>query len=30
MGAKGDVGHRRDIVSEMIVSYLTNFRRRTS
>jgi AcrR family transcriptional regulator len=25
MGAKGDVGRRRDIVADMIVSYLTNF-----
>jgi AcrR family transcriptional regulator len=30
MGAKGDVGRRRDIVSDMILSYLTYFPRHTS
>jgi AcrR family transcriptional regulator len=30
MGAKGDVGRRRDIVAEIILSYLTNFQRHTS
>ena len=30
MGAKGDVAHRRDIVVDMILSYLTNFPRHTS
>ena len=30
MGATGDVGRRRDIVADMILSYLTNFPRHTS
>jgi AcrR family transcriptional regulator len=30
MGAKGDVAQRRDIVADMILSYLTNFQRPTS
>jgi AcrR family transcriptional regulator len=30
MGAKGDVARRRDIVADIILSYLTNFRRNTS
>ena len=30
MGATGDVGGRRDIVADMILSYLTNFPRHTS
>lgn len=30
MGSKGDVAHRRDIVAEMILSYLTNFQQHTS
>jgi len=28
MGAKGDVARRREVVAEMIISYLTNFQRR--
>ncbi|HYG53839.1 MAG TPA: TetR/AcrR family transcriptional regulator [Burkholderiales bacterium] len=28
MGARGDVARRRDIVADMIISYLTNFQRR--
>lgn len=30
MGSKGDVARRRDIVADMILSYLTNFQRHTS
>jgi AcrR family transcriptional regulator len=30
MGAKGDVARRRDIVADIILSYLTNFQPRTS
>jgi AcrR family transcriptional regulator len=30
MGAKGDVDRRREIVAEVILSYLTNFQRHTS
>jgi hypothetical protein len=30
MGAKGDVAQRRDIVADMILSYLTNAHPRTS
>jgi hypothetical protein len=29
MGAKGDVAHRRGVVSEVILTYLTNFPRPT-
>src|SRR3954452_17948487 len=29
MGAKGDVARRRDIVADLILSYLTNFQQRT-
>ena len=30
MGAKGDVARRRDVVSEVIIAYLTSFPRQTS